>query len=239
MKTLKYIILGSIVFLVFAQFVLPETVAQAQGSQTGFQVTQKVRNLTKQSFVWVDSLQADPKDRLEFQITVIWKGTQSTQNVFVRETLPEKLIYANNLKLDSNFIAGDITKENINIGTMTSEQTKVLTFEAQVAPTESFPAGTSNLVNVLTVFNADGGSSITSTVHVVKAGTPTQVPTGPLQLWMIGLTLLLLTACVVGTFLFLRSYLKREVFESPYDTRVDRKLATMIRQIKTQAEKNS
>lgn len=236
-KRVKYNILGIMFLLVCTLFFLPETLVQAQGSQTGFQVTQKARNLSKQSFVWVDSLQADPKDRLEFQITVAWKGSQTTQNVFVREALPEKLIYANNLKLDGNFMAGDITKENISIGTMTSEQTKVLTFEVQVASTESFPAGTSNLVNVLTVFNADGGSSITSTVHVVKAGTPTQVPTGPVQLWMIGLALMSVVAFIGGGFLLLRSYLKREVFESAYNTRTDRKLATLIENIKNQERK--
>ncbi len=118
MNILKSVILWSMVFLVFALFVFPETRAQAQGAQTGFQVTQKVRNLTKQSFVWVDSLQADPGDRIEFQITVTWQGSQATQNVLVRETLAEKLVYANNVKLDGTSITRDLTKENINIGTM-------------------------------------------------------------------------------------------------------------------------
>lgn len=235
MKTFKYIVRGSIVLFLFACFLVPFFV-DAQTSQN-FQVTQKVRNLTKQSFTWVDSLQADPGDRLEFQISISWKGAQPTQNVLVRELLGEKIIYANNLKLDGAFLTGDITKENINIGTMTSGQTKTVTFEAQLAPTTSFLPGTSNLANVVTVFNAEGGGSTISMVNVTKAGVPTEVPTGLLSMWMIGLALLFFLASMGGGLLFLRSYLKREVFESPYDTRTDRRLATLISKIKTQEEK--
>jgi hypothetical protein len=179
-------------------------------------------------------LQADPSDRLEFQISINWKGAQPTQNVLVREVLGERLVYADNLKLDGAVVTGDITKENINIGTMTSGQTKVVTFEAQLAPTTSFLPGTSNLANVVTVFNAEGGGSTISMVNVTKAGVPTEVPTGPLSMWMIGFALLFLLASMGGGLLFLRSYLKREVFESPYDTRTDRRLAMMIESIKKQ-----
>lgn len=225
------IIFASILSLMVSQIALAQTTS-------GFEVTQKARNLTKQSFTWVDSLQADPSDKLEFQITINWKGANLTQNVLVREVLVEKLAYAHNLKLDGTLITGDITKENINIGTMTSGQQKMVTFEAQVAPTESFGAGTSNLVNVVTVFNANGGASTTSTVHITKHGVPTDVPTGSLSLWMIGLALAFAVALMGGFFLFVRSYLRREVFESAYDTRTDRRLATMIGSIKEKERKS-
>lgn len=237
MKNIKFLMVLVSILLVGLFGVLPQAVVQAQDSQTGFQVTQKVRNLTKQSFTWVDSLQADPNDRLEFQITITWRSSQTTPNVFARAMLAEKLVYVNNLKIDGSFTTGDITKENINIGAMTTGQTKAVTFEAQVAAVESFPAGTTNLVNVVTVFSADGGASVTSAVHVVRAGTPTQVPTGPVSVWMIGMALLFGAVFVGASFVLLRSYVKREVFESPYATRTDRKLATLIEGIKNQERK--
>ena len=221
----KSLILYSILSLLVSQF----TWAQTPGN---FEITQKVRNLTKQDVTWVDSLQADPQDRIEFQITIVWQGIQGTQNVLVRETLAEKLAYGNNLKLDGTLLLGDITKESIKIGTLGSGQSRQVTFEAQAAAAESFPSGTSNLINTVTVFNADRGVSTTAAVQVTKATSPTDISTGPFSVWMIWLALFLMVVLFGGSFLFLRSYVRREVFESPYETRTDRKLATMIGDLK-------
>ena len=235
---IKKIVSAVLLSLVFTFFIFPEDAAQAQSSQTNFRVAQKVRNLTKQSFAWVDSLQADAGDRIEFQVTVTWQGPQPTQSVFVREALADKLLYVNNLKLDGVLLAGDISRENVTIGTLASGQSRIVTFEAQVAAAELLSPGTANLVNTVTVFNAEGGATTTTTVQVTKAGSPTDVSTGPLSVWMIWAVFFFVAALCVGSFLFLRSYVKREVFESPYATRVDRKLAVMINGIK-RSEKRS
>ena len=217
--------------------VFPKDTAQAQGSQTGFRVTQKVRNLTKQNLAWVDSLQADPQDRVEFQITIAWQGTQNTQNVLAREVLAEKLLYAGSLKIDGVSAAGDVSKENINVGAFASGQSKVISFEAQVAAVELLSIGTASLMNTITIFNSEGGASTATTIQVTKAGSPTDVSTGPLSVWMIWFVLFFGAAVFAGSFLFLRSYVKREVFESPYATRTDRKLATLIGGIKEKEKK--
>lgn len=221
-----------------ALLAFPEDTARAQSSQTNFRVTQKIRNLTKQNFVWMDSLQADAGDRIEFQITLTWQGTQSTQNVLLHEALAEKLLYVNNLKIDGTPLPGDISRENVGIGTLTSGQSRIVSFEAQVVAAELLNPGTANLVNTVTVFNSEGGATTSTSVQVTKPGSPTDVSTGPLSLWMIWFALFFVVALFAGSFLFLRSYLKREVFESPYATRVDRKLAVMISGIK-EKEKRS
>ncbi|HEY4509792.1 MAG TPA: hypothetical protein VJC15_02285 [Candidatus Paceibacterota bacterium] len=230
MNIFKYIFVVSILSLMIGQVAYAQTTGN-------FEVTQKVRNLTKQDVSWADSLQADPGDRIEFQITVIWRDSQATQNVLVRETLAEKLAYGNNLKIDGTLVLGDITKESINIGTLGNGQSKQITFEAQAAVAESFLAGTSNLINTVTVFNAEKGVSTTSAVQVTKAASPTDVSTGPLSVWMIWSVLLSVIVLCGGAFLFFRSYVRRQVLESPYATRTDRKLATMIVGIKEKERK--
>ncbi|GEM_PF-4985890 len=229
---------AALLILMVAVLIFPEDTVQAQGAQTNFRVTQKVRNLTKQSFVWVDSLQADAGDRVEFQITLTWQGTQNTQNVLVREALAEKLLYANNLKLDGTPLSGDISKENVTIGTLISGQSRIVSFEAQVAAAELLSAGTANLVNTVTVFNSEGGATASTIVQVTKAGSPTDVSTGPLSVWMIGAVLSFAFALFGGSLLLFYLYIRREVFESPYATRTDRKLAVMIGGIK-EKEKRS
>lgn len=231
MNILKYIILASAVFsLAIGQVVL----AQADG----FTVAQEVRNLTKQNFVWANSVQADPGDRLEFRVAITWQGTASTQNVLVRETFVQGLAYVpNTLRLDGVPLTGDVTQGNINIGAMETSQTKALTFEVIVTSAELLPAGITDFVNTATIFNADGGATSVSTVHVVRAGVPTNVPTGPLSMGQIGLALLFGAAFMGGGFLFLRSYIRREVLESPYETRIDRKLSTSIDRIRKQEKR--
>ena len=229
-KVLAVVLLG---FMLSGFFAL-----DAKAQQTGFQVTQKMRNLTKQNFAWVDSLQTDPQDRIEFQITIIWQGSQSTQNVLVREALAEKLVYADNLKLDGIPLSGDITKENVNTGQLGASQAKVVSFEAVVSAADLLAVGISNLINTVTVFNPDGGASTTSTVQATRTGSPTDVSTGPLSFWMIGLVLLSIAAFAGISFLFLRSYIRREVLESPYETRTDRKLAAMMGSIKKEEKKS-
>src|SRR3989344_3817676 len=231
MNIFKYIILASAVFSL--------AIGQAVFAQTdGFAVTQEVRNLTKQNFVWANSVQADPGDRIEFRVAITWQGVAATQNVLVRETLAQGLTYAaNTMRLDGVPLTGDVTQGNINIGAMETLQTKVLTFEVLLAGAELLPAGITDFVNTATIFNTDGGATSVSTVHVARAGAPTNVPTGTLSMGQIGLALLLGAAFMGGGFLFLHSYIRREVLESPYETRIDRKLFTSIDCIRRQEKR--
>ena len=210
-------------------------VALAQTAEI-FEVSQQARNLTKQNFAWTNSVEADAGDRIEFQVIVVWRGEQTTQNVLVREALAEKLVYAGNLKLNNAAIAGDIINENINIGSLANGETKTISFEAQVVRAGLLDAGTSNFVNTVTVFNTDGGSSVTSFVTVVKPGIPTDVATGLLSVWMI-LFISLLAVVFAGTYIFFfRYYVTHEILATKYENRTDRKLATMIEMSKKEDE---
>lgn len=203
---------------------------EAQSSQDGFHITQKVRNLTQQNLIWADSVEADPRDQIEFQITVTWGGPLFTTDVLVRETLAESLVYAGNLKLNGTPINGDITKESINFGTMGAETSKILNFEVTAGAAESFGAGTSNLINTATVFNTDGGASTISMVQVMKGGSPTDISTGALSIWMVG-SLLMIGLVFLGSYvLLLKYYITNQVVRSTYETRTERKLGIMIKE---------
>lgn len=214
------------------------TISQAAWAQTAgsFEVQQQARNITKQNLTWTNSLQADAGDRIEFQVSVVWRGAQPSQSVFVREVLAEKLVYAGNLKLDGVVTVGDITKENINIGILADGQTKMLTFETQVTQAGLLDAGTHNFANTVTVFSTEGADSATSFVSISKPGVPTDVATGVLSVWMI-LLVSLLAIVFVGTYVFfLKYYLSHEVLTSKYENRTDRKLATLVKSIQKQEE---
>lgn len=225
MKTLSLLIAGMFIALAPALAVFAQTPAS-------FEVTQEARNLTKQNFAWANMLQAEPKDRLEFRVIVTWRGARPAQNVLVQEALGQGLVYANNLKLDGVSVAGNIVEESLNIGALGTGQSKIVTFEAQTAPPETFAKALTQVVNTVTVFNADASASVFSTVQVNKAGAPTDVPTGFLNEGIIALALLMLGTAGAGAFLLLRSTIRREILESAYETRAARKLAALTEQIR-------
>jgi len=144
---------------------------------TSLQVNKLVQNITD-STSYQDSVFADPNERLSFQININAGGT-ALQDVIVKDALPNKIIYLGNLKVDNVSSSGNITL-GFNIGNFSSNQTKIITFDASVADSSQFGAGTTNLINSILVYNSIVAKTDTATVAVYKAtgSGPTSVPTG-------------------------------------------------------------
>jgi uncharacterized repeat protein (TIGR01451 family) len=220
----------SIIFLAAVLSLAVWQPVYAQGEEE-FELQQNIRNLTKQNFAWANSAAADPGDRVELQMVVTWNGAQATNDVLVREMLDQKLTYAENLKLDGAPITGNITAENINIGTIESGKSKTITFEVTVNSSEAFSIGTTSLINTSTVFNTQNAKSVTSTIQVTRGGNPTDVSTGPLTVWMISGFVAVLIAGIGGIVFFGKYYVRHRVLESSFENRTDRKLASSIDKI--------
>jgi len=213
-----------IVFLTFviSLFLIQPVFAQTQGLM---HVEQNVRNLTKQNFVWANAAPTQPGDRIEMNIIVTWKGSATTHNVLVKETLGQGMQYEGNLKIDGNPVAGNVATENLSIGSLDSNQSKTVTFEATVIASEAFTIGTATVINSSTAFNTEGAASVTSNVQVTRGGMPTDVSTGPLQVWMIAFAgLLIMAATAVGGYLLAKQYMIHRVLESNFENRTDRKI---------------
>ncbi|HEX9722101.1 MAG TPA: hypothetical protein VGA53_02450 [Candidatus Paceibacterota bacterium] len=224
--------------ILFLTLAVSLVAAQPVEAQTGtFELQQNIRNLTRQNFVWANTAAAQAGDRLELQIVVRWTGAAPTDNVLVRETLDQRLTHEGNLKVDGVETASNITAENVNIGALQANQTKTITFEATVNGPEAFPAGTTTIVNSSTVFNTQSANSGVSRVQVGRDAVPTDVSTGPLTMWMIGGFLVTLAAGIAGTIFYLKYYVRTRVLESEFDTRVDRKLANAIGNIRQKEKK--
>jgi len=216
----------------FLFLVVSLLVVQPAYAQTGnFELQQNIRNLTQQNFTWANTVGAQPVDRLEHQVVVRWTGPATTNNVLVRETLGQQLTYAGNLKLDGVPLEGNSISENINIGSLESNQTKTITFEATVQGTEAFVATQTTVINTSTAFNTESAASVVSKVQVGRDGVPTDISTGPLTMWMVVGFFGVLIAAIGGVILYGKYYVKTRVLESRFETRVDRKLATSIQKI--------
>jgi uncharacterized repeat protein (TIGR01451 family) len=142
-------------------------------------IQKKVRNLSDGQINFFDSTEANPLEVLEFQIII--NSGSGVNNLILRDTLPSGIsLRANSLKIDGipssqNIISG------ISLGNLPANQTKTITFLADVGPASQFSFGQTNLTNTATI-SWNGNSLSDTAVIVVKktavAGIATAAPTG-------------------------------------------------------------
>lgn len=177
-------------------------------------VVKYARNLSKNT-LYATVMPASPSDLIEFRILVSPNGNTTLTNLAIRDTLPSNMIYSGNLKVDGSPIvgAGDILT-NLNLGTMSPQQTKTISFEAVIASADKFGFGQTDLVNTVLVYNTALAKTAAATIRVNKTEVKgiTDVPTGIFDnaklafIFSFGITLFL------TYFLLLRFYLGNRVY---------------------------
>jgi uncharacterized repeat protein (TIGR01451 family) len=149
-------------------------------AQVSLSTITRVRNLSTGNLAWSQSVNAAPSDTLQYSITIQNISSTTATNVTIKETLPSRLIYANNLTVDGILNNGNILS-GINLGNLAPGQTKTVIYQVQVAPANNFSFGTTSLLNAVTVI-ADSGISVSSNapVFVTRAtvGGATTISTG-------------------------------------------------------------
>lgn len=133
-----------------------------------FQVSKKVRNLSKGQTAWYKGVSALPGDKILFQIIITASGNQASQDIKVKDTLPSNLRYQGELKIDTVSQAGNITREGIEIESIRPDQSKRITFAAQVAVAEKFTRKKTDLVNTAIAYNLENSETSTCRVTVTK-----------------------------------------------------------------------
>jgi uncharacterized repeat protein (TIGR01451 family) len=195
-----------------------------------------VRSVDKNT-EWLDSVTVAPGELISFYIKV--KSDGYTNNVVVRDVLPNGLVYAGGLTVDNVITAGDIT-QGINIGNLSKGQSRVVTFNVRVAQEQQFGIGSTNLVN--TVYASSGSKSVSDTAKVfvmkgVVAGVATNIITGITNNKLIDFVILPLLVTLIIFVLFrkhisiLVEWLERKR-EDVLDSRAKRKLEKLRHNIK-------
>jgi len=129
-------------------------------------ISKTVRNMTSGNSNWSTSTYASPSDTLMFMITIQATGSQSVNNVFVRDIFPGNLIYRNQqIVSGSSNYSGDITS-GLSIGSISAGQTVTITYQAQVAALQNFSYGTTTLNNSVSVTSSDSTSNPTTSASV-------------------------------------------------------------------------
>jgi uncharacterized repeat protein (TIGR01451 family) len=142
-------------------------------------IQKKVRNLSDGQVAFSESILANPNEVLEFQIQI--NAGSGIQNATLKDILPERIIFRkNSLKVNGVSVEGDITS-GISLGNLDQNQTKTITFLADVAGADKFSFGDTTLTNTATL--SWNGNSLSDSANVVVkkgavAGAATEAPTG-------------------------------------------------------------
>jgi len=106
-----------------------------------------VKNLSAGGTSWSKSISASPSDRVEFRIRIATSGSRTAENIVFHDDLPSKLIFIpNTFKVDGEQKSNS-SLDGINLGSLESGKSKIIIFEAWVAPDSSFKYTNTDLVN--------------------------------------------------------------------------------------------
>ena len=129
-----------------------------------------VRNITAGDGSYHKSLSASPFDKLLFRIVIESTGQEKATKVTVKNSLPSNISYLGNLRISGKEDTRDISKQAIEIGDINAGDSKTITFEAQVGPSNALPTGLNKLAVVGLTYAADTASTDSAIVRVEGTG---------------------------------------------------------------------
>lgn len=229
---MKTITITSFLAIIAAGMIAMPTAVFAQSNTSSLQVDMRVRNLTQEKFAWQEVVQAAPGDRIEFQIVVENATSEPADNTTIRVSLPERLEFEGNTKLQGSSKSGNPAAANMLIGSIPAQGSKTLTFEVLVDTASNFSKANTNLISTVTAFNTSAAASDSTTIQVFKGGIPTSVSTGMIDPFWLAIIISIVTVFLASYALLLKYYISNHIVQSAYNTRTERKLATMINRVR-------
>ena len=153
-------------------------------NQTGnrLTLTSSARDASQNS-QWSKNLYTKASSVVNIRIEVSNNDTRTYNNVTVADILPLKTKYIGNLQVDGISNTTDIIS-GLNIGDLSPNQVKTITFDIMIDPIESFNYGQNQLKNSAVIKNVSPEISDTITLYVDRSGvagtttSPSNVSTG-------------------------------------------------------------
>ena len=186
-------------------------VVVGSGSQD-VNIIKLARNLSDNTS-FAEVVASDPGEVIEFKILVTSTSSNQISNLTVKDTLPEKMSYYGGLKVDDVNVSGNVLT-GLDIGSLNSQQTKTVIFQAVVANSANFSYGTTELINTALVYNTGIARTDTAKVQVTKTEVKgaTDVPTGMLDSAKISFIVSGLATLLLTYLLLLKFYLGNRAY---------------------------
>lgn len=132
--------------------------------EASLSIDKRGRNKSQDKTSWVSTVYAEPDDIIEFRIIVTSRGDETAEDVIVKDSLPSKMEFYDDLEIDGRSSSKDI-EDGIDIGDLRSGRSKTITYEVQIDDEDRFSSGTTDLTNLARVW-ADNVSQKNDLVRV-------------------------------------------------------------------------
>lgn len=175
-------------------------------------LSKMVRNLSDGTG-WGKRVEAEPTELLSFLIKVRAENS-SVEEVIVRDTLPSRISYQADLKIDGFSSSGNIIS-GLNLGDLSVGEEKEITFKAMVASADNFSYGTTELLNSVVAYNNQLSVSDTAEIRVTRkevAGVTT-VRTGVLDSFSLYLSVIFFLLFILYLIFARLSYFQNRIGE--------------------------
>jgi uncharacterized repeat protein (TIGR01451 family) len=179
MKKAIFIKISLLTTIFFVAFFMGGAIALAESGEE-LLISKKVINLTTGNLNWQNSITARPLDILSFVITIQTKS-QQINNVFVKDILPQGLIYKGNLVLNATLSPNQNPANGISVGTMSPNSVYIISYQAQVSEANNFGYGITVLNNSATITSTQtSNQTVSSQILVNKSfvSGATYIPVG-------------------------------------------------------------
>jgi len=145
------------------------------------------RNFSKNKFLWVENVSAQPGDIIEFSIQIKNIKNTTITNVYAYDILPDKMIYINNsTTIDNQSVNNDLINNNkLFLGNLSAYQTKTIKFKAKLLSSEYFPANYTTTITNNAYAYGDNVNQVSDTASISVfytqyiPQTPTPTPSIP------------------------------------------------------------
>ena len=140
-------------------------VSDEPGQEGTMTIEKTGRNLSNAG-EWADSVSAEPNDVISFSIVVRAKDAK-IYDIVVQDSLPDRLIFQQgSLKVSGVSSSGNIFT-GLDIGDISANKKKTITYNAYVAGVNHFNYGQTLLKNSVVAASGDSGASASSSVNVM------------------------------------------------------------------------
>jgi len=156
------------------------TVSNAQN--VSISLTKTGRNITRGETTDTSPVRSSPAQTLQFTLRARNMTLAAINNVMIRDVLPPAItLVPGSVRIGTTAAADSLTAAGLSLGTMAPGQEVTVTFQGKVAAGSQLPAGTTTVINTVTV-SATGVPTISAQLPIIISNGGVVIPpveTGP------------------------------------------------------------
>ncbi len=150
----------------------PIVIPSSGGDEDLITLDKLVRNITRGSKEWsTDRIEAAPSDELEFMIRVASVSDDVVRDIVIRDNMQAGIIYKGDLTVDGRSDFRNLAESDIDIGDLSSDDTRTIIFSAELESEYFFERNDKNVSNTVLAYNSEDSQTDMVVIEVGDKGS--------------------------------------------------------------------